>query len=226
MTSPPVSRETTWEEKRLGSIPPRLEGDLEALNTWVQNSTVALSEEQWTAICAYVHLLYHTSIKLNLVSVQERESIGTRHVWRALAMVPHIQSVPHETVIDVGSGSGIPAIPLKICLPETAFYLVESRRRRANFLKQAIRLLHLEKAVVINERVEDWKEPITADVVTARSVANPGELKALVQSHVRSSAWLFCPLDPRGESTVEGGERLVVQWKKEVMHLGRVPLIY
>ncbi len=214
------------ERKRLENIPSRLKSDLEALREWALSSTVAVTEERWAKLCAYVYLLYQASIKLNLVSPHERESLATRHVWRALAMVPHIQSVPHETVIDVGSGSGIPAIPLKICLPDTAFYLIESRRRRANFLKQTVRALGLEYAVIINERVEDWKEPIAADVVTARSVGDPQELKAWVRSHVRPSAWLFCTLDPRGKSPVEGAEQVVVQWRDEVMRLGRVPLNY
>lgn len=213
-------------EERLENIPSRLEEDLETLRAWVEGNIMGGSEEKWALLQSYVHVLYHASVKLNLVSLQEREFIATRHVWRALAMVPHVQQVPHETLIDIGSGSGIPAIPLKIWLPDTSIYLVESRRRRANFLKQAVRTLGLKNATVVNERVEEWKASVVADVITARAVASPRKLKAWVQPHAHPSAWLFCTLDPCGESVLEEAERVVVRWKNESMHLGRVPLNY
>ena len=117
-----------------------------------------------------------------------------------------IEAIPNKTILDVGSGSGIPAIPLKIYFPKSRFYLLESRRKRANFLRNVIRKLNLEGISVINSRVEDWKDEVIADVVTARSVANPTLLRSWVVSHVHDRSVLVYTLNKSGEFDMEGAK--------------------
>ncbi len=182
------------------------------------------SEEHWELMKGYAQLLYTWSFKLNLVSPIERDILGSRHVWRALSMAPSICKIPHKNILDVGSGSGIPAIPLKICFPEADFYLVESRRKRTNFLKHVVRTLDLQKITVINARVEDWSDPLEVDLVTARSVANPLIIQKWVEGHVHKGSSLVCTLDRRGEILPAGSEERVIEWGKESMRLGIIPL--
>ena len=139
-------------------------------------------------------------------------------------MGTHIESIPNETILDVGSGSGIPAIPLKIYHPMSRFYLVESRRKRANFLKSVIRKLHLKGITVINSRVEDWDDDVIADVVTARSVANPMALQKWVSNHVHKKSVLVCTLNESGEFDVEGAKDVLLASGEETMRLGIIPL--
>ena len=95
-----------------------------------------------------------------------------------------IQSVDHETIIDYGSGAGLPGIPLKIALPDSLIYLVESRRRRATFLRTVARELGLEKLNVVNLRLDDWQCPTGAvDLVVSR--ATGGDLYGLVRPFVK-----------------------------------------
>ena len=136
----------------------------------------------------------------------------------------HIESIPNETILDVGSGSGIPAIPLKIYHPMSRFYLVESRRKRANFLKSVIRKLHLKEITVINSRVEDWDDDVIADVVTARSVANPTALRNWVANHVHKNSRLVCTLNKAGKVGIEGAKEILLESGEEAMRLGIIPL--
>ena len=202
-----------------------LELDLERVRSlWNSEGKKSLTECQWSLIKSYSNLLYEASFKLNLVSPADRDVLVSRHIWRALSMGPHIESIPNETILDVGSGSGIPSIPLKIYHPMSRFYLVESRRKRANFLKSVIRKLHLKEITVINSRLEDWDDDVIADVVTARSVANPTALRSWVANHVHKSSMLICTLNKSGSVGIEGAKDILLESGEEAMRLGIIPL--
>ena len=101
---------------------------------------------------------------------------------------------------------------------------MESRRKRANFLRNVIRKLNLEGISVINSRVEDWKDEVIADVVTARSVANPTMLRSWVVSHVHDRSVLVCTLNKSGEFDIEGAKDVLLASGEETMRLGIIPL--
>jgi 16S rRNA (guanine527-N7)-methyltransferase len=193
-------------------------------DNWDLGGTAQSAGLIWEDLRSYIHILYSWSKKMNLVGLNDIDVLATKHLWRALVMLPHIQSVSHDTIIDVGSGSGLPAIPLKICLPGSQFYLVESRRKRANYLREVIRSLGLKKIEVINERIENWKENIVGDVVTARAVANPTEIKNWVTEHIAANSWLICTLEKSGLGPTEGGREVLCEWRGESMKLGVIPL--
>lgn len=202
-----------------------LETDFERVRSlWDSERKIGLTECQWSLIKSYSNLLYEASFKLNLVSPADRDVLFSRHIWRALSMGTQIESIPNETILDVGSGSGIPAIPLKIYHPKSRFYLVESRRKRANFLKSVVRKLHLKGITVINSRVEDWDDDVVADVVTARSVANPTALRDWVVNHVHKKSMLVCTLNKTAQVNTEGTKDILLESGDEAMRLGIIPL--
>lgn len=211
----------------VGDISQNLEEDFRSLREGWNIEVVGREQgEIWPSLRAYIHLLYRWANKLNLVSLNEIDVIATRHIWRALAMLPYVQSVPNRTIIDVGSGSGLPAIPLKICLPECQFYLVESRRKRANFLREVIRSLGLKKIEVVNQRIESWSENVLGDVVTARAVANPAEIRRWTAGHVATPSWLICTLEKNGLGVGEIGKEIECNWRGETMRMGLIQLSY
>jgi 16S rRNA (guanine527-N7)-methyltransferase len=188
---------------------------------WVFTCKDLPEEEIWDHLRAYIIMLYRWSEQMNLISKNERTIIARKHIWRALAMLPMVSSVAHKTIIDVGSGSGLPAIPLKICLPDSMFYLVESRRRRANFLKEVVRRLGLKRIEIVNDRIENWLNvESNADVVTARAVSKPTEIMAWVRGAMRPSSHLVCTLEKDGENLSDSiVER--VEWMGQTMSIGR-----
>ena len=110
-------------------------------------------------------------------------------------MVPLVSSLPNRVILDLGSGAGFPAIPLKIALPDSYFILVESRRKRANFLKEIIRSVGLDRIEVVNDRIEDWGgRQGGVDLITARAVAAPGKMLELVQDHLSPHGWVLTSL--------------------------------
>ena len=150
-------------------------------------------EDVWPKLEMYLYLLSRWSRRVNLVSRRDLSVVATKHLRQALTMIPVVVSIPRRLVIDVGSGAGFPAIPLKIALPDSYFVLVESRRKRAHFLKEVVRSVGLDCIEVVNDRIENLS-PMGADLVTARAVASPDKLLDLAQRHLSPHGWILSTL--------------------------------
>ena len=119
-------------------------------------------------------------------------------------MVPIIMSLPNRVILDLGSGAGLPAIPLKIAFPNSHFILVESRRKRANFLRGIVRSIGLHRIDVVNDRIENWQGiDGGVDLVTARAVAAPNKMIELVRDHLAPHGWVLTPLSERATEGVD-----------------------
>ena len=150
-------------------------------------------EDIWPKLEIYLHLLSQWSRRINLVSRRDWSVLATKHLKQALTMVPVVASIPRQLVMDLGSGAGLPAIPLKMALPDSHFVLVESRRKRAHFLREVVRSAELDRIEVVNDRIENLS-PVGADLVTARAVAAPEKLLDLVHRHLAPHGWILSTL--------------------------------
>ncbi len=147
----------------------------------------------WPKLEIYLYVLSRWSRRVGLVSRRDQAVVATKHLRQALTMIPVVASLPNRLVMDLGSGAGFPAIPLKIAFPDTYFTLVESRRKRAHFLREVVRSVRLDRIEIVNERIESLS-PVGADLVTARAVASPEKLLALVQRHLSPHGWIISTL--------------------------------
>src|SRR6187551_396909 len=127
---------------------------------------------------AYLEDLISWTRDSNLVAQNDLGRLASRHVTESLAVLPLLDRLAPERLIDVGSGAGFPAIPIQIARPELKVTVVESRRRKGLFLKRTVERLELENAHAIIGRAEQLaKENLEPqDVGTARAVAVIAEL--------------------------------------------------
>jgi 16S rRNA (guanine527-N7)-methyltransferase len=130
----------------------------------------SLTPDQLAAISNYLDLLLRWNAHTNLTAIREPEEIVTRHFGESLFAAA--QLLPKSDVrmhaIDVGSGAGFPGLPLKIYAPGLHLTLIESQQKKATFLKEVVRTLHLDKVDVFTGRAQDC--PAHADLVTLRAV--------------------------------------------------------
>jgi 16S rRNA (guanine(527)-N(7))-methyltransferase RsmG len=162
----------------------QLEDDLKQLQDRLHRIDACIEDRWMPPLWEYACLLLRWSRRMNLVSPGDRTQIFTKHIGPAYLMAELVKSVPHATVVDYGSGAGLPGIPLKIVFPHSLFYLVEVRRKRASFLQAVIRTLGLTKVSVINQRLEDWTCPSgPVDLVVSRATAGT-DLASQVRAHV------------------------------------------
>ena len=114
---------------------------------------VKLSPFQIKAFRDYLSLLSFWGARLNLTAIHDEELVVRRHFIDSLSVVPLLSC--DGSLLDIGSGAGFPGIPIKLAVPDKPVYLVEPRRKRANFLRQVARELKLTALHVIESRIED-----------------------------------------------------------------------
>ncbi len=111
-----------------------------------------LPDAEVAALGRYLHLLLETNKLFNLTAITEPEAAWRRHILESLSFVPHIGE--GRSVIDVGSGGGVPGIPLAIAMPLVQVTLLEATGKKAKFLQSVIDDMKLKNAAVVNDRAE------------------------------------------------------------------------
>ncbi len=138
-----------------------------------------------TALQVYTGELERFAPHVNLVSQADLPRIIPHHILPAVALGREIRLHPHRKILDVGSGGGLPGIPLAITLPESEFVLVEARRRRSNFLRHCVRHIPLHNVTVVNDRAEHLAEG-AFDIALSRAVGGLQQLRDSIAS-------IMCP---------------------------------
>ena len=118
---------------------------------------------------AYLGLLDRWNRAYNLTAIRDPREMVSKHVLDSLAMQPFVRAL--DTLADLGTGAGFPGIPLALALPDLRVTLVESNGKKARFLREAVRTLHLDNARVAESRIEALDEPAAYDAITARALA-------------------------------------------------------
>lgn len=116
----------------------------------------------------YIALLDKWNQAYNLTAVRDPGEMVTRHLLDSLAVAPHLAG---QRIIDVGTGAGLPGIPLAILFPERRFVLLDSNGKKTRFLVQAKASLGLDNVTVIHSRVEEYRPEEPFDTVIARAFA-------------------------------------------------------
>ncbi len=138
----------------------------------------------------FIPLLADENAQQNLVSRSSLDHIWTRHIADSLQLLDH---VPRETGLwlDLGTGAGFPGLILALARPSMPMMLVESRKRRVEWLQRICREFGLENCRVLGARLESV-ESCEVDVITARAFAPLGKLLELsARFSTRSTAWLL-----------------------------------
>lgn len=147
----------------------------EAIARRLEAKGLSVDARESRALADYLNLLEQWNRVHNLTGIRERGELIERHLVESLALEPLI--LPGE-VADIGSGGGLPGMVLAIRRPDLWFTLIESRRKRASFLRQVTANLGLANVRVVRGRAESLDLPPFATVL-ARAVAPPARLLSL-----------------------------------------------
>jgi 16S rRNA (guanine527-N7)-methyltransferase len=151
---------------------------------------IALDAHQQDQLRAYLALLAKWNKTYNLTAIREPARMVTHHVLDALAVLPHLPSTQALRVLDVGSGGGVPGIPLAIARPDWRVVMVDPNHKKAAFLTQAAIELHLRNAVVHATRVEVLRNEAPFDVVISRAFADLETFAATSARHLAADGLL------------------------------------
>jgi len=130
-----------------------------------------LSDAQQTLLLAYLELLIKWNKAYNLTAVRDPNEMVSRHLLDSLSVVPYVAQ-GGERWLDVGSGGGMPGIPLAILFPERAFTLLDSNGKKTRFLTQVKLELKLANLEVIHSRVEQYQPAQPFAGITSRAFSS------------------------------------------------------
>ena len=130
-----------------------------------------LPADATTRLLDYLALLERWNAAYNLTAIRDPGEMVTRHLLDALAILPYVQG---ETLADLGTGPGLPGIPLAIAAPGRHVLLVDSNGKKVRFLREAIRALKLEGVRAVQSRVEEVEGQF--DCITARAFASLADM--------------------------------------------------
>ncbi|OGT18685.1 MAG: 16S rRNA (guanine(527)-N(7))-methyltransferase [Gammaproteobacteria bacterium RBG_16_57_12] len=134
---------------------------------------LSLTDEQSAALLHYVQLLEKWSRTYNLTSVRDPRLIVTRHLLDSLSVAPYLQG---SSIVDVGTGGGLPGIPLALVSPAREFVLLDSNRKKTRFVTQAAIELGLKNVAVVHARAGTYKPGRLFDTVISRAFSSLREM--------------------------------------------------
>lgn len=144
------------------------------LTSGAEKLGVILSDQQADAFLVYLVELEKWNRKINLTAIRNEQDIVIKHFLDSLSYLNGFVPAPGLRLLDMGSGAGFPAVPIKICHPELSVTMVESVHKKASFLRHIVRTLKLAEIVVIDKRTGELppSHHLFYDVVTARAFAD------------------------------------------------------
>ncbi|EAB8908511.1 16S rRNA (guanine(527)-N(7))-methyltransferase RsmG [Salmonella enterica subsp. enterica serovar Heidelberg] len=146
---------------------------LNKLSRLLADAGISLTDHQKTLLVAYVDMLHKWNKAYNLTSVRDPNEMLVRHILDSIVVAPYLQG---QRFIDVGTGPGLPGIPLAIVLPDAHFTLLDSLGKRVRFLRQVQHELKLENITPVQSRVEAYPSEPPFDSVISRAFASLNDM--------------------------------------------------
>ncbi|OOF33995.1 16S rRNA (guanine(527)-N(7))-methyltransferase RsmG [Salinivibrio costicola] len=134
---------------------------------------LVLSAQQQQQLLDYVLLLHKWNKAYNLTSVRHPDDMVVKHILDSLVVSPHLKG---QQFIDVGTGPGLPGIPLAIANPDKQFTLLDSLGKRIRFIRQVLHELGLTNVTPVQSRVEDFTPEHGFDAVLSRAFASMSDM--------------------------------------------------
>lgn len=134
---------------------------------------LTLSQEQIDQLTLYVERLQQWSKALNLTAIKDSDKVLTHHLLDSLAVAPYLSG---ERILDLGTGAGLPGVPLAITFPQKNFILLDSVGKKVHFLTQVLVELKCQNAKAVQERAENFSAVAPFDVIICRAVSAANDI--------------------------------------------------
>jgi len=162
-----------------------LENDLLiVLKSSLKNCELVVTEEQQQQLIRFVLMMHKWNKAYNLTSVRDPQQMVIKHIVDSIVVAPFLDKIHY---IDVGTGPGLPGIPLAIMCPDKQFILLDSLGKRVRFMKQVAYELKIDNIQPVQSRVEDFIPNVKIDGVLSRAFASLKDMlhwcQHLVDSH-------------------------------------------
>lgn len=190
------------------------------LRTGLATLGIALPETAIDKLLDYVELLLKWNQTYNLTAIRDGDEMVPQHLLDSLAILPYLKDV--QRLADIGSGAGLPGIPLAIACPELAVTLIESVQKKSAFQQQAKIALGLANVSIYSGRIEELKlkSNTSFDAVVARAFSDLSLLTKAAAPLLRAEGRIFAM---KGTYPAEEAAALPAGWRVAASHRLQVP---
>ena len=163
--------------------------------TVCQRNRLNVSDLKIDLIDRYAHELLEWNKKINLVSRKDEQNLWIRHLLGSISFLFQYSVYPNTAIADIGTGGGLPGIPIAILIPECRVTLIESIRKKTMAVSEIVNTLQLSNVTVVNGRAEELsgrKEYVSAfDYVISRAAGSIWDLINWSKPFLKTPTW-FC----------------------------------
>jgi len=143
------------------------------LNQGLAELAITATDKQRENLLTFIQLLEKWNKTYNLTAIRQPQEMVRLHLLDSLAVLPYMTG---QRIADIGTGAGLPGIPLALFLPDVEFVLLDSNHKKTRFVQQAILELQLKNVSVYHGRVENFKPEILFDTVISRAFTHSAEM--------------------------------------------------
>lgn len=190
-----------------------MEHDLSKLKEGTQILNMDITDQQLGKFDKYISLLIQWNKKMNLTAITEPEEIIVDHFLDSISILNEINIEDRHSIIDVGTGAGFPGIPIKIMKPHVKLVLLDSLKKRTEFLKVVAEELGLSNIEIIHSRAEDLareeKYRENFDFVVSRAVASLNILAEYSIPFVKVGGYFVSYKGPAADKELQEASRAI-----------------
>ncbi len=187
--------------------------DLKVLEQGCEELGIALNDTQKQQFIAFYEYLAEKNKVMNLTGITEFQEVLVKHFLDSLACVKAVDMTKVSKIMDIGTGAGFPGVPLKIAFPHLEACLLDSLKKRVNFLEETFALLKLENITAIHGRAEEFAKNKAYreqyDLCVSRAVANLASLSEYCMPFVKVGGYFVPYKSGEIEEELEAGKRAV-----------------
>lgn len=154
----------------------------------VNRLSIELSLGQQELLQQYLQLLQRWNKVYNLTAVRDPQQMLPLHLWDSLSVVGLVAG---DNCLDVGSGAGLPGIPLAIFYPDRQFTLLDTNGKKTRFIQQAASELKLNNVQVVQQRVEQWQPDRKFTAIISRAFASLADFVTVSAAHLQDDGILY-----------------------------------
>jgi len=188
-------------------------------NTGLKSLSCEPTDDQLASLKQYVDLLNRWNKTYNLTAVREPKDMIPLHIFDSLVVADLIKG---DNCLDVGSGGGLPTIPLAIMQPQRQFTALDTNGKKTRFIQQAVIELGLKNVQVVHERVEKWQAPQRFNAIISRAFASIHDFVSSSSMHLAEGGTMYAM---KGQYPTAEMQYLPKGFKLSSSHELHVPMV-
>ncbi len=186
--------------------------EVDFLKIGLESNNFIFTDEQVKAWAHYLSGIQLWNKAYNLTSITEPEEMLVKHLFDSLVLIPHLEKIKHDRIIDVGTGAGLPGFILAIAMPDVHFVLLDTNSKRTRFMTQMKIELKMQNVEIVHSRVQDYQPDELFDVILSRAFASAEDMVnwskhlladqgvfAAMKGHITEDEWQFADQGYRSE---------------------------